>query len=181
MIIRHERQETNFTILDNLTIRDHRLSWAARGILAYLLSMPPTWRTSAERLAAASPNGVTYIRSALKELETAGYLRRRKTQDERGQWTTELYVYERPNRTRVETLGDISGKTLQPTTEKPTSVNLTPNKELTTKDLVKDYESVLGSRPKLCGYCQGNGVIMEGFAGLPTFCPDCKGDGIARP
>jgi DNA-binding MarR family transcriptional regulator len=181
MIIRHDTPDTNFTILDNLTIRDHRLSWAARGILAYLLSMPPTWRTSAERLAAASPNGVTYVRSALKELETNGYLRRRKTQDERGQWTTELFVYGRPNRTRVETLGEIVGKTHQPTTGKPTSENLTPNKELTTKDLVKDYESLLGTQPELCGHCQGNGIILDGFAGLPTFCPDCKGDGIKRP
>lgn len=181
MIIRHDMPDTNFTILDNVTIRDHRLSWAARGILAYLLSMPPTWRTSAERLAAASPNGVTYVRSALKELETNGYLRRRKTQDERGQWTTELFVYGRPNRTRVETLGEIMGKTRQPTTEKPTSENLTPYKELFTKDLVKDYESVLGTQPELCGHCQGNGIILDGFAGLPTFCPDCKGDGIKRP
>jgi len=39
---------------------------------------------------------------------------------------------------------------------------------------------VLGSEPVICGHCQGNGVIVDGFAGLPTVCDECKGDGLAR-
>lgn len=37
------------------------------------------------------------------------------------------------------------------------------------------------SVPTLCAYCRGAGMILEGFFGLPQVCPDCKGDGIARP
>jgi hypothetical protein len=51
MIVRTPRIERDFTVLPNRALRDPYLSYRARGVLAYVLSMPDNWRTSAETLA----------------------------------------------------------------------------------------------------------------------------------
>lgn len=38
----------------------------------------------------------------------------------------------------------------------------------------------LGGLPRLCAYCLGQGVILDGFMGQPMFCSQCGGDGIDR-
>lgn len=176
-IVRSPRLERDFTILPNRALRDPHLSYRARGVLAYVLSMPDNWRTSAETLSRQGMEGRDAIRAALNELIRAGYARRVKSQNERGQFTTELHFYDYPK--RVNTLWKISGKQWEPTTENQSSENQASKEELIPSTL-KDLQNILGSEPKLCGYCQGQGVIAEGFAGLPTVCPDCKGDGLAR-
>ena len=70
--------ERNFTQLPNVWIRDERLSYAARGVLANLMSHDPGWRVSIEALAKASPQGKDAIRTAVAQLEQHGYLVRRK-------------------------------------------------------------------------------------------------------
>ena len=72
-------------------LQDTRLSFRARGVLAAVLSRPEHWRTSAEQLARETPGtnreGVRAIRSALDELQAAGYLQRARVQDDRGRWS----------------------------------------------------------------------------------------------
>ena len=176
-IVRTPRLERDFTILPNRALRDPYLSYRARGVLAYVLSMPDNWRTNAETLARQGIEGRDAIRAAINELIAAGYARRVKSQDERGHFTTELHFHDHPK--AVNILGKIRGKQDAPTTGNQPSVSQASKEELILST-DKDLESVLGSEPKLCGYCQGQGVIAEGFAGLPTVCPDCKGDGLAR-
>lgn len=86
-------------MIANEALENADLTWRARGVLAYLLSRPEGWTTSAERLASQSPKGKEgrdAMRSVLTELETAGYLRREKTQDARGRWSTSMVVYDSP-------------------------------------------------------------------------------------
>ena len=177
MIVRTPRLERDFTVLPNRALRDPYLSYRARGVLAYVLSMPDNWRTSGETLARQGLEGRDAIRAAINELIASGYARRVKAQDERGRYTTELHFYDTPK--SVHILGKLRGKRDTPTTENQSSENQSSKEELIPRT-VKESESVLESEPKLCGYCSGQGMIAEGFAGLPTFCPDCKGDGLAR-
>ena len=37
------KKEKNFTVLDNTFIKDTRLSWKAKGLMTYLLSLPDDW------------------------------------------------------------------------------------------------------------------------------------------
>ena len=37
------KKETNYTVLDNTFIQDTRLSWKAKGVMTYLLSLPDDW------------------------------------------------------------------------------------------------------------------------------------------
>ena len=101
MIIRVEHKEKYVTVR-NRTVRDKRLSFKARGVLIYLLSLPDDATVNREQLAAASPDGVWSIRSALAELSEAGYLEHRQVQDDRGRWSTEVVVREAPRRSLTE-------------------------------------------------------------------------------
>jgi len=72
-IIRRPRHE-HYVRLDYDTIRDRRLSWKARGLLAYLLSLPDDWDISFQELMTQSPHDkATALRSAFKELLATGY------------------------------------------------------------------------------------------------------------
>jgi len=89
--------EENFTVLRNSCIRDKKLTWEARGVLHYLLSMPEDWQTSKADLIAQSPSaGDKVISRVFKELETAGYIFRKKKRDKKGRWTWITFVCDLP-------------------------------------------------------------------------------------
>lgn len=88
--------ENHFTTIRNKTVRDSRLSYRARGLLFYLLSLPDDARVSREHLAEAGPDGVRAVRSALAELAEAGYLTREVLCEGRNRLRTVTTVRERP-------------------------------------------------------------------------------------
>lgn len=92
-IIRGPQPNENFQILPNATARDKRLSFRARGLLVLMLSYPPDWKFNRDWLARQTDGeGVTAVRTALTELETCGYLvRRRITVDGRFDWAQTVY------------------------------------------------------------------------------------------
>lgn len=94
-IVRSKR-EKHFLVVDNALLRDARLSFRARGLLVFLLSYPDNWTTDGAALAEHSREGRDALRTALGELETAGYLVRMKQQDERGRWSTTSVIYDTP-------------------------------------------------------------------------------------
>lgn len=98
MTIRVEKR-LQFAIVDSRTVNDCRISMRARGILLWLLEKPDGWRVSAETIARATTEGRDAIRTALKELETHGYLRRERLRDDKGHWVTESIVSEVGNET----------------------------------------------------------------------------------
>lgn len=70
--------ENHFTQIPNTWLRDARLSWKARGLLAHLMSHRPGWEVTLESLASVGPDGITAIRAAVAELEECGYLKRER-------------------------------------------------------------------------------------------------------
>lgn len=96
MIRRAPRGTPGFVMVRNATARDARLSFRARGILTYILSMPDDWTTTSEELADAGTEGRDAVRAALRELESAGYLTRSRYQNERGHWVTDAVIDECP-------------------------------------------------------------------------------------
>lgn len=79
------------------TVRDARLSYRARGVLARLLSNADGYYMTAEDLAAQGREGRDAIRAALQELRDARYLVAHALTNARGQFSgTEIYVYDKP-------------------------------------------------------------------------------------
>lgn len=95
-IVRAPRPADRFAQISNAALADDRLSFRARGILAYLLSRPVGWRTDAATLARGAREGRDAIRTALVELETTGYLHRIRARDDGGRWVHTSYVTDAP-------------------------------------------------------------------------------------
>lgn len=85
-----------WTSVSNGLIEDGSISFRARGLLVWLLSKPDGWSIRSEAIAASSTEGRDAIRTALNELETAGYVKRQKVQDDLGHWSTVANIYESP-------------------------------------------------------------------------------------
>lgn len=96
MIVRSKRSDS-FTVINNIALTDTRISFRAKGVLAYLLSKPDEWRVSERQLASEGHEGVTAIRAALKELENAGYVERRRSQGQDGRFEWDSVVFDVPN------------------------------------------------------------------------------------
>jgi hypothetical protein len=96
---RIQRHERDYTQIQNSTLRDDRLSFRARGVLAWLLSHVDTWEVSREQVARNGTEGVTAVRTALAELTELGYLERVEERKPDGTIFYVTNVYEVPGGT----------------------------------------------------------------------------------
>jgi hypothetical protein len=92
----NEYGSDNFTIVANELIRNPNLSAKAKGILIYLLSRPNDWQVYETEIATHFDEGVTSIRSGLKELETKGYMVRQQVREGGRFGKNEWKVYSSP-------------------------------------------------------------------------------------
>lgn len=86
-----------FTQIPNAWIRDKRLSYKARGLLAELLSHNPGFEVSREKLSKNGQDGDRAIRSAIAELESVGYLKRSQNRTEQNQFGAAVWITQDPN------------------------------------------------------------------------------------
>lgn len=81
LIVDRKASSRSFTKVPNHIISDPLLSLKAKGLITALLSLPPNWQLSMEGLAKYHHTGISAIRSAIKELEDAGYLKSERKYD----------------------------------------------------------------------------------------------------
>lgn len=116
MIIVRNKSKEKYTVVDNNIFKNKELSLKARGMITTLLSLPDNWEFSENGLEHIFNDGLTTIKSSLKELEKNGYLVRKQVRDNKGRflkndWTIyEIPLLEKP---LVE----------KPTTDKPITEN----------------------------------------------------------
>ena len=95
-IFRVERTR-DYTVMSNYHLKDTGLSLKSKGLLSMMLSLPESCNYTTRGLAAICKEGVDAIRSAIHELEAAGYIVRRLLRGDDGRITdTEYIIYERP-------------------------------------------------------------------------------------
>ena len=117
-VFRVERTR-DYTVMSNFHLKDKRLSLKAKGLLSQMLSLPDDWDYTLSGLCFINRESKDAIRSAINELERAGYIRRRQTTDAAGKFGSNEYsVYECPITDSPSLESPSSGK---PTTEKPTT------------------------------------------------------------
>ena len=101
-VFRIERTK-DYTVMSNHHLRNHELSLKAKGLLSMMLSLPDDWNYTTRGLAKICKEGVDAIGSALRELETAGYIVRNQLRDQQGRISdTEYVIYEKPQPRQAE-------------------------------------------------------------------------------
>ncbi|WP_397537850.1 DnaD domain-containing protein [Rummeliibacillus pycnus] len=70
-------KNNNYTVMNRTALNDTRLSWKAKGIIAYMLSMPDDWVFYFDELVKHSTDGKASFRAGFNELKTCGYVERR--------------------------------------------------------------------------------------------------------
>lgn len=86
-----------YAVLDKQFLdEDARLSWKAKGLLAYLLAKPDNWQIRRDDLIIRAADGKDSISSGLKELEEFGYLERKPIRQGGKFCGYESIIYERP-------------------------------------------------------------------------------------
>jgi len=116
--VRSESSYCNTVTIPNATAQDASLSWAARGLLMFMLSMPTNWAFHENDLVNRSPQGRDALRSIVRELEAHGYLERHQARDEQGrQAAAHWRVWDRPQNQQAATT-PLTGK---PSTENPST------------------------------------------------------------
>lgn len=95
-IIRVVRRVDPFVQVHRETCQDKRLSFKARGLLVYILSLPEDWEIRVAHLAREGKEGREAIRGAFDELEEHGYAQRTRLRKPDGTFAWETSVFEHP-------------------------------------------------------------------------------------
>lgn len=108
----------DYTVMSNHHFKNKNLSLKAKGLLSLMLSLPNDWNYSIKGLVTLNKDGRDSVMAALKELESEGYIARRRLRNTKGQVAnTEYIISETP-------MSDF------PTQEKPTQDNPTLEKPI---------------------------------------------------
>ena len=97
---RHRYDSGQYTILPRAVVNNQSLSFAARGLLLYLLEKPADWCVANEVLYRASPGGERHINTLLTELKAHGYVHREKVYDpptRTFRWDTTVFDFPEDN------------------------------------------------------------------------------------
>lgn len=89
-------KNSNYVVMNRTALNDKRLSWKAKGIMAYLLSMPDDWVFYMEELQSHSTDGKASFQSGFKELKDCGYVERRPVREGQRIKEWETIVHEIP-------------------------------------------------------------------------------------
>lgn len=141
-VFRIEKQK-NYTVMSNFHLRDQNLSYRAKGLLSFMLSLPDDWDYSMKGLVAVSKENIKAIRTILNELKEHGYLEINQTREKNGYYKYEYIIREIPEvKENMEVCTDAQkGNTVVGESVEDTQIS---TKELNTKEeIVKDVKTNL--------------------------------------
>lgn len=126
--------------MSNHHLRDKNLSYKAKGLLSFMLSLPEDWDYSMNGLESISKESIKAIRNILQELEENKYLIRTRMQDNEGKFYYDYSIYEIPFYINPYYQ---KGHTVKGRTEKDIQINT--NKQNTKKQIDKDDKTKISS------------------------------------
>ena len=143
-----------YTIMSNHHLRNKKLSLKAKGLLSQMLSLPEDWDYTLAGLSHINKESIDAIRTAIWELEKAGYVKRHQGRDRKGKMTAiEYTIYEQPQLPALETPMSENPTSGKPVLENPISVKPTTEnpmqliKEEPITDLLNKEELMTDSFP----------------------------------
>ena len=84
MAVFRVEKSRGYTVMSNHHLRNKELSLKAKGLLSQMLSLPEDWDYTLAGLSHINRESIDAIRTAVWELEKAGYITRRQGRDEKG-------------------------------------------------------------------------------------------------
>ena len=148
MAVFRVEKNTGYTVMSNHHLRNKELSLKAKGLLSQMLSLPEDWDYTLAGLSYINRESIDAIRTAVWELEKAGYITRRQGRDEKGKMTAiEYTIYEQPQPPALDCPvlenPTVDNPILEnPTADNPTSENpMQLNKDIQKTDLPKKEKS----------------------------------------
>ena len=91
-----KKKTDNFVILDKEALNDKNLSWKAKGLHSYLMSLPDDWVLFVSDLENRSSDGRDSTRAAINELLEAGYMERVQKKEKGKFMGYDYSIYEKP-------------------------------------------------------------------------------------
>ena len=95
MVFKIEKTK-NYTVMSNYHLQDRNLSFKAKGLLSFMLSLPADWDYSLAGLVSVSKENTKAIRTILNELKDNGYLVIEQTRGDKGYYKYNYIIYEQP-------------------------------------------------------------------------------------
>lgn len=126
--IRRTKRTGNFTTVRNDYLQDVNLSWKAKGLITYIMSLPPDWLLNLSDLKKRSKDGRDATAAGLRELITNGYCQRYIIRGDGGTFVgcdyevSDIKEFE-PEQPQTGFPVTVNPETEKPDTEKPTLVN----------------------------------------------------------
>ena len=122
----------DYAKISNKLLQNNKLSLKARGLMAYILSLPDTWEICVEHLHdnASEHDGRTAVTGAMKELREFGYLHLERLKDKEGKMAGMRWLaYDDPAENEHMTTGNqVSRLPENPSDGKPTTIKEIGNK-----------------------------------------------------
>ena len=152
MAVYRVQRTRDYTVMSNYHLKDKGLTLKSKGLLSMILSLPEEWNYTTRGLASICKEGVDAIGSALKELETAGYIVRRQLRGANGRITdTEYVIYEQPQPKNPDTPQPDTASPdtenpdmVKPDTEKPAELNIEKSNTEKSITYVLTHDSPVG-------------------------------------
>jgi hypothetical protein len=117
--------------MSNHHLRNATLTLKAKGLLSQMLSLPAEWDYTLAGLSHINKESVDAIRTAVWELEKAGYIIRRQGRDGKGKMTAiEYVIYEQPQKEPENDQTQAALEPFCPVLENPTPGHLTSKKPI---------------------------------------------------
>ena len=125
MAVFRVEKNRGYTVMSNHHLRNKDLSLKAKGLLSQMLSLPEDWDYTLKGLSLINRESIDAIRTAVWELEKAGYITRQQNRDGKGKMADMVYtIYEQPQ-PRPEAEDEEQPGLENPVLENPTSDNPT--------------------------------------------------------
>ena len=141
MAVFRVEKNRGYTVMSNHHLRNKALSLKAKGLLSQMLSLPEDWDYTLKGLSLINRESIDAIRTAVWELEKAGYIRREQGRDPKGKMADMVYtIYEQPvlENPVLENPTSADPVLENPTSDFPSSGNPTQlNKDIQTTYLPK--------------------------------------------
>lgn len=97
MAVFRVEKNKDYTVMSNHHLRNKELSLKSKGLLSQMLALPEDWDYTLKGLACINKESVDAIRTAVLELEKAGYIKREQTRNLQGGFSQIIYtIYEEP-------------------------------------------------------------------------------------